>query len=99
MMQVIDEDYIRGIAELPDGWTRLKDWFGSMMQQRDDAQAIALMCVRQTKDLKRQNRDLQAANTREVHARRDQRIELQAELDAAYAELDHLRSLTTGNVA
>lgn len=53
MMQVIDEDYVRGIAELPDGIERLTRWVHGLLDERDTAQVIAKACVEKLqRDLK-----------------------------------------------
>lgn len=52
-MQEIDEAYIRAIAELPDGFERLKRWIGQMIEDRDTAQEIARLCVAQRNAEKR----------------------------------------------
>lgn len=71
MMQVIDQDYIRAITELPDGIERLHRWISSLIDERDMAQAIAASCVRDVAPLRRRVDRLLVANTREVELRRE----------------------------
>lgn len=40
-MMVIDADYFKSLADLPDGFERINRMFGEMMQERDDARDIA----------------------------------------------------------
>lgn len=93
MIQTIDEAYIAQIYNLPDGPKKLLDWFTSMLEQRDTAEAIAKACVAQTMPLNRRIEDLLAANNRLVFEKRDLRTELQAEVDAAHAKLDQHRGM------
>lgn len=90
-MQVIDEDYIAGIAALPDGNRRLLDLFTGVLERADTAEQIAKCTVAQIQPLKKRVDQLLDANNRLVFEKRDLRTELQAEIDAAHAELDEHR--------
>lgn len=91
MMQVIDQGYLRAMVALPDGYERLERWVHSLIAERETAEAIAKACVRDIQPLRRQVEHLQAANSQLVLDRRDLRTEMQAEIDAAFAELDQWR--------
>lgn len=91
MMQIIDERYVQAIIDLPDGARRITEWVHGLIGERDTADAVAKACVDQIAPLKRQCADVRSALNHEIQVRRDQRIELQAEIDAAYAELDAWR--------
>lgn len=41
MMMIIDADYFKSLAALPDGFERINRMFGEMMHERDDARDIA----------------------------------------------------------
>lgn len=82
MMQVIDEAYLRQIAALPDGFTRLLRMQCELLERAETAESIAKACIREIEPLRRQRDDLRAALNHEVQVRRDQRVELQAEIDA-----------------
>lgn len=92
-MQVIDEDYIAGIAALPDGNRRLLDLFTGALERADTAEAIAKCTVAQIQPLKKRVDQLLDANNRLVFEKRDLRTELQAQIDAAHAELDQHRGM------
>lgn len=98
MIQVIDEEYIGEIMALPNGAERMTRWVGEMISRAENAEAVAQACIEQVKPLRRQNEDLQTANTALVFAKRDLRTEMQAEIDAAYAELDRLRKINIGMI-
>jgi hypothetical protein len=92
MMEIIDEDYIRARFELPHGPARLVAWITSLIEQRDTAEEISKCCVAQIKPLKARAQSLLEANNALVDGKRDLRFELQAEIDAAHAELDGHRA-------
>jgi len=91
MMHVIDRAYIGGILDLPDGAERLERWIRALIEERDTAERIAKACIKEVEPLRQRRDELLAVLAHETQVRRDQRIELQAEIDAAYGELDWIR--------
>lgn len=92
MMQVIDQDYLREMVALPDGFARLERWVHGLIEDRDTSEQIAKCVVAQVAPLKRRVVSLLEANNRLVFDKRDVRVELEAQLDAAHAELDGYRA-------
>lgn len=90
-MQVIDEAYVAEVIGLPDGAKRIHEWIVRTLHELDTAERVAEACVAQIQPLKRRAEDLLAANNRLVFEKRDLRTEMQAEIDAAHAELDEHR--------
>lgn len=81
MMQVIDEAYLKEIAAMPDGFSRLLQMQREYLERAETAEAIAKACIREVKPLRKRNRKLLDALSREIDARR----ELQRELIALAA--------------
>jgi len=92
MTAAIDEAYLRRMVELPDGWTHLHEAVMALIAERDTAQAIAAAVVRDAEPTRRRIDHLLAANSELVQEKRDLCFEMQAELDAAYGELDSYRT-------
>ena len=84
MMQVIDADYWKSIAALPDGFERIDRAFGSIMAERDEAREIAAASARghsamiaAAAALKSRVDELLAANSAEIDKRRETRRHLE----------------------
>lgn len=83
MMQVIDADYWKSIAALPDGFERIDRAFGSIMAERDEAREVAAASARghsamiaAAAALKSRVDELLAANSAEIDKRRETRRHL-----------------------
>jgi hypothetical protein len=80
MMQVIDAQYWKSIADLPDGFERINRAFGAIMAERDEAKGLASAAARghsaqlsASRALKERVDELIAANNREIEDKREAR--------------------------
>lgn len=92
MIQMIDAQYFEELAKRPNGFRIIADMSFAAAQRTVTAEAIAMAVINEVAPLRQRVDQLLAANTALVQEKRDQRFEMQAELDAAHAELDEWRS-------